>query len=59
MINVEVDFRIVTPQDDGSDRYAHDTKGWAKGSLPRDLVTLVRENTNIRDEIEIIAWRRI
>jgi hypothetical protein len=59
MICVEVDFIITEPQVDGSDRYIHSVKGWAKSDLDRHLKTLIRECTNIRDSLEIVAFREL
>lgn len=57
MTRFEIDFIIIAGYDASS--RIHSTKGWARSSLPRDLKVVVRENTNIQDEIEIIAFRAI
>lgn len=59
MIKVEVSFVMTTHQTDGSDRFFHEAKGWAKDAKDSSLKTLVREVTNIQSAIEIVAWRKI
>ena len=56
MINVEVSY-VAEETETGP--YICTVTGWAKGELPRDLVTLVRETTNIQSHIEIVAHRRV
>lgn len=59
MIHVEIDFVYACAQPDGADRYFHGTEGWAHGESIDDMKQVVRETTNIQDEIEIVAWRCI
>jgi hypothetical protein len=59
MIKIEATFAITEPQDDGSERFFHDVKGWVKDTSETSIVTLVREVTNVQAAIAIVAFREI
>lgn len=59
MVKVEIDFVIVDPQDDVSHLYFHEVTGWADDLSDSALKVLVREKTNIQDEIAIAFYREL